>query len=462
MIVREIPHADPVACFAPWRSAPFAALLDSAAEGDPRSRYSYLAVEPARLLTATGDDVRLDGRPVGGDPFTALAAELARWRLEGATGPVPFIGGAVGFLGYELGRHLEELPQRHGNADALPDMVIGFYDAILAFDREARRGWILSSGLPETDPAARERRASARADALAVKLAALPEEPPPFAAAGGAWRFELEPEDYVARVERLLEYIRAGDLYQANFTGRFLAARPAAVAAFSLYRRLRRLSPAPFAAYLACGPELQILSASPERYLRLGADGAIEARPIKGTRPRGATPAEDMALADELRRSVKDRAENLMIADLLRNDIGRVAEIGSVRVPVLCGLETFASVHHLVSVVEGRLRGGLEAVDLLRAAFPGGSVTGAPKIRAMEIIDELEVARRGPYCGSIAWFGIDGAMDSSIVIRTLVATRDRLIAQAGGGIVSDSDPAAEYEELRLKARPLLAVLEGGA
>lgn len=461
MIVREIPYADPVAAFAPWQSAPVAALLDSAAGGDPRSRYSYLAVEPFQVLTAAGDAVRIDGRAVGGDPFAALANELARWRQPVGSAPVPFIGGAVGFLGYELGRHLETLPQRHADAEGLPDMVVGFYDAILAFDRETRRGWVLSSGLPETEPAAQRRRAEARAAALMAKLA----NPPPAAseasaAGGGPWRFELSRDDYVARVKRLLDYIMAGDLYQANFTGRFLGSRPVGIPAFSLYRRLRRLSPAPFAAYLACGPDLQILSASPERYLRLDAGGAIQARPIKGTRPRGATPAEDAALAEALLQSIKDRAENLMIADLLRNDIGRVAEIGSVRVPVLCGLESFANVHHLVSVVEGRLREGLGPVDLLRAAFPGGSVTGAPKIRAMEIIDELEVARRGPYCGTIAWFGFDGAMDSSIVIRTLVATRDSLIAQAGGGIVSDSDPAAEYEELRLKARPLLAVLEG--
>jgi len=460
MIVEEIPYADPAAVFARWRDAPFAAFLDSAAAGDPRSRYSYLAVDPFRTILADETGVRVDGRPVPDDPFAVLERELGRHRLPRATAAVPFAGGAVGFLGYELGRHLERLPQRHANADRLPEMAVGLYDAIIAFDHEKRRGWILASGAAETVPAAREARARARVEALAARL----EDPAPMAGPpalrAADWHFEIDREDYVARVRRLLDYIVAGDLYQANFTGRFLAPRPAGFDAYDLYGRLRARSPAPFAAFLACGKDLQVLSASPERYLRIAPDGLIEARPIKGTRRRGTTPGEDRALAAELEASVKDRAENLMIADLLRNDIGRVAEIGSVRVSKLCALETFASVHHLVSVIEGRLKPGLGPVDLLRAAFPGGSVTGAPKIRAMEIIDELEVARRGPYCGAIAWLGFDGAMDSAIVIRTLLATGDRLIVQAGGGIVADSDPDAEYEELLVKAGPLLAAAGG--
>ncbi|WP_244439515.1 anthranilate synthase component I family protein [Azospirillum baldaniorum] len=256
----------------------------------------------------------------------------------------------------------------------------------------------------------------------------------------------------------MLEYIRAGDIYQANFTQRFLAERRDGLDSYALYRRLRAISPAPFAAYLDCGPRLRIASASPERFIRLSAAGEVETRPIKGTRPRYADPAADAAAAAELVASVKDRAENLMITDLLRNDLGRVSRVGSVRVPTLYGLESFASVHHLVSVVTARLRPGLGAVDLLRAALPGGSITGAPKIRAMQIIDELEVARRGAYCGSVAWLGFDGAMDSSIVIRTLSITPDTVIAQAGGGIVADSDPADEHEEMMVKIRAQLRAL----
>ena len=224
---------------------------------------------------------------------------------------------------------------------------------------------------------------------------------------------------------------------------------------------MRAASPAPFAAFLGLGEGAAVVSASPERFLRLGADGRVETRPIKGTRPRRADAAADAAEARALLDSAKDRAENLMIVDLLRNDIGRVCAVGSVRVPVLCGLESFASVHHLVSVVEGRLAPGRTAVDLLRACFPGGSVTGAPKVRAMEIIAELEPARRGPYCGSIAWLGADGGMDSSIIIRTLcIGASGRVAAQAGGGIVADSDPAAEHEESLTKAAALLRALDG--
>jgi para-aminobenzoate synthetase component 1 len=258
-------------------------------------------------------------------------------------------------------------------------------------------------------------------------------------------------------VARAVEYIRAGDIFQANVSQRFLAEFPSGLDPFTLYRRLRRLSPAPFAAYVNA-PGLQVLSASPERFLALDREGRIETRPIKGTRRRGADPAEDARFVAELRGSEKDRAENLMIVDLLRNDLSRVAAIGSVRVPELFTLETFARVHHLVSAVEGRLAPGRTALDLLAAAFPGGSVTGAPKIRALEVIHELEPARRGPYCGALAWIGFDGAMDSSIVIRTLWLAEGMVVAQAGGGIVADSAPAAEYEETMVKAAPLLAAL----
>ncbi len=270
----------------------------------------------------------------------------------------------------------------------------------------------------------------------------------------------MERDDYLGRVERAIAYIHAGDVFQVNLTQRFVAARPPGLVPFDLYRRLRAANPAPFAAFLNCGPGLAVASASPERFLALDRDGAIEARPIKGTRPRAADPHADAAAARDLAASGKDRAENLMITDLLRNDIGRVAEIGTVTVPVLYGVESFATLHHLVSVVRGRLRHGLGAVDLLRAAFPGGSVTGAPKVRAMEIIDELEPAPRGAYCGAIGWIGADGAMDTSIVIRAVTVTADQVVVQAGGGIVAESDPAAEYAEMMAKAAPALAVLAG--
>ena len=253
-------------------------------------------------------------------------------------------------------------------------------------------------------------------------------------------------------------YILVVDIFQANLSQRFQADLPPGLDAWGLYRRLRARNPAPFAAYLDTGA-VQIASASPERFLELRGR-QVETRPIKGTRPRGATPAEDLALGQELLASAKDRAENVMIVDLLRNDLSRVCRDHTVLTPEICVLESFATVHHLVSTVTGELRPGLDAVDLLRATFPGGSITGAPKIRAMEIIAELEPTARGPYCGAIGWMGADGWMDTSITIRTFAIKDGRVAFQAGGGIVADSDPAAEYEETLAKARALLESLRG--
>ncbi|PWC87516.1 aminobenzoate synthetase [Azospirillum sp. TSH100] len=462
MLIREIPYRDPVAAFAPWSSRPFATLLHSAAAAGGRGRWSIIAAEPFRTIEARDGCITVDGHAVDGDPFTVLERQLEAHRLSLPSDlPVPFAGGAVGFLGYELGQVLERLPARHGDDTGLPDMAFGLYDTVIVFDEQERRGWILSSGFPERSPVGRRIQAARRLHAFAELLEAAPNILPPPSPATAVWRPEIGRDEYCRQVEQVLEYIRAGDIFQANFTSRFLADRPDGLSVLDLYRRLLALSPAPFAACLSLPGGTGLASASPERFIRLHADGRMETRPIKGTRPRGATAEEDDALAEELEHSVKDRAENLMITDLLRNDIGRVARIGSVKVPVLCGVERFASVHHLVSVIEGRLKPGLGPVDLLRATFPGGSITGAPKIRAMEIIDELESSRRGAYCGSVAWIGFDGAMDSSIVIRTLTITPDRVIAQAGGGIVADSDPGHEHNEMMVKIRPLLRALDGG-
>ncbi|AWU96226.1 aminodeoxychorismate synthase component I [Azospirillum ramasamyi] len=443
MLTIPIPCGDPAALFRSWAAEPWAMLLDSAAPHPRNGRFSYIVAEPFQTVESIGGRTLVDGAPQPGSPFDALERALAAYPLP-SPGPVPFTGGAVGFIGYEAGTALEGLRSRHGNPGGQPDMAFGLYDVVAAFDRETRSAWVVAAR-PEAEERARR---------MAARLSV----PPPEQSAGPApvrWRSELARPDYLDRVGRVLEYIRAGDIYQANFTQRFLADVDGTLDAYALYERLRRLSPAPFAAFLNCGPRLRLAGASPERFIRLRADRTIETRPIKGTRPRHADPAADAAAAAELSASIKDRAENLMITDLLRNDLARVSEVGSVKVPVLFGLESFASVHHLVSVVTSRLLPGLGPVDLLRAACPGGSITGAPKIRAMQIIDELEVARRGAYCGSVAWIGFDGAMDSNIVIRTLSVTQDRVIAQAGGGIVADSDPAAEHEEMLVKARAQL-------
>lgn len=446
-LARAIPFAEPADAFAAFADHPVAALLDSAAPAGGRGRYAYIAADPFRVLTWRRGDT--------GDPLALLAAGLAASPHAVDPGLPPFQGGVVGFLGYELGGTLERLAPPAALGPALPDIFFAFYDTVAAFDLESRRAWVIAA---DVAPDGSRLPAGRRLDALAARLAAapaLPDDPGTVS----SWRAETPRADYEAKVERTVDYIRAGDIYQANLSQRFLAARPVGLTPYLLHRRVRAATPAPFAALLACGPGTALVSASPERFLRVAADGAIETRPIKGTRRRGADPAEDAALARELLASPKDRAENLMIVDLLRNDLSRVATSGSVRVPTLCGLESFVSVHHLVSVIEARLRPDLGPVDLLRAAFPGGSITGAPKIRAMEVIRELEPARRGPYCGAIAWIGFDGAMDSSIIIRTLVIDGDEIILQAGGGIVADSQAAAEYEETLDKARPLMACLE---
>jgi len=449
---REIPFVEPAAAFAAFADDPVAALLDSAATDGGRGRYAYIAADPVRVLTWRWGD-----EPA--DPLALLAAQLAASPLATDPGLPPFQGGAVGFLGYELGGTLERLAPPRADGPSLPDLFFGIYDTVAAFDLQAGRAWVIAADADGARPPA-----GRRLDALADRLAA-PPPPPEDPGSHAVWRAETTRGDFEAKVARTVAYIRAGDIYQANLSQRFLAAQPAGLTPYLLHRRVRAASPAPFAALLACGPGRAVISASPERFLRLAADGAVETRPIKGTRRRGVDAAEDAALARALAESAKDRAENLMIVDLLRNDLSRVAEISSVRVPMLCGLESFASVHHLVSAIEAQLRPGLGPVDLLRATFPGGSITGAPKIRAMEIIRELETARRGPYCGAVAWIGFDGAMDSAIVIRTLVVDGDTLILQAGGGIVADSLPAAEYEETLDKARPLMACVDprrGGA
>lgn len=462
-LAQAIPFADPVCAFAAFAGEPVAALLDSADPADGRGRYAYIAADPYRVSSW-----RLGESPA--DPFDDLERTLARCRLESDPGLPPFQTGAVGFFGYELGGVLERLPPPRNSGPSLPDLFLGFYDTIAAFDLAEKRAWVIASDAGADDP---ERPAAAeRMAVMAARIAAAPPLPPD---PGGRaqWREETPRAGFETMVARAIDYIRAGDIYQANLSHRMLADLPPGLTPFDLHRRIRAHNPAPFSALLHCGqgqgqgggqgpgggPGQAIVSASPERFLRLFPDGRVETRPIKGTRPRGATPEADAAMMRDLAASAKDRAENLMIVDLLRNDLSKVTRPGSVRVPQLCGLESFASVHHLVSAVEAELRSGLGPADLLRATFPGGSITGAPKIRAMEIINELEGARRGPYCGSVAWIGFDGAMDSSIVIRTLVIDGPSVILQAGGGIVADSEPAAEYRETLDKARALKQCLE---
>jgi para-aminobenzoate synthetase component 1 len=387
------------------------------------------------------------------DRLTALIPPAQSWP-DGDDLP-PFRGGIVGWLAYEAGRHLERLPEPHPDQIDLPEVAFGLYDVIAAFDQQTQKAWVF--GWP-----GRAKKAQALADRLTQALAQARTEPlPPPSAQGFALVADQSRPQAEQAIAGAIAAIYAGELFQANVTQRWRGQMPPGLGPWDLYRRLRRQTAAPFAAMATFGGA-HLLSASPERFLSVSAQGAVESRPIKGTRPRGHTQAEDQAQAAALQRSLKDRAENLMIVDLMRNDLSRVCRVGSVKVPVLCGLESFASVHHLVSVVTGQLAQGQSARSLLRAAFPGGSITGAPKIHAITLLKDLEPCRRGLYCGSLFWLGSDGAFDSSILIRSLMVGRSGAVAaHAGGGIVADSIPAEEWAEAVTKVTPLIKAAAGG-
>jgi para-aminobenzoate synthetase component I len=430
-------------------------FLDNSLADERAVRYSYLTADPFLVIRSRGRRVEVT-RPHGrtvleGDPFEILRHLLSAYHVEPLPYLPPFVGGAVGYFGYDLGWLLERLPEINSPEGSLPEMDIGFYDWALATDHLKGENWLMATGLPTGD------RASARRRVAAVREL-LTSPPVEQKESGGRdilrLRSNFSREEYVRAVNRVKEYIAAGDVYQVNVSHRLEGEYRGH--SWPLYERLRVASPVSHGAYLNLG-EVTILSASPERFLRLNGD-EVQTRPIKGTRPRSQTPEEDKALAEELLSSEKDRAENLMIVDLLRNDLGKVCRIGSVRVPELFGLEGYASVWHLVSTIRGELRPELDAVDLLKACFPGGSITGAPKIRAMEIIEELEPVRRGIYCGAIGYISFTGTIDTSIAIRTLVLKDQRIHLQVGGGVVADSDSEAEYEETISKGQALFSAL----
>ena len=451
-----------------FRDLPGLALLESARPGRT-ARWSFLTADPLEVI---------DAPTPGSDPFAAARRMVRRLdpaRPEVAQGeaPPPFLGGLAGYLGYDLGHALERLPTIAPDDQGLPVLRLALHDWTIAWDRRTERAWL--AGRPvDGDRAGLERRLAAVRERLRSGRPAV-RPAPGLPADGFVFRSNLDRPAYEAGVEAIRAAIAAGAIYQANLTRRL--ATPFAADPWPLYRALRTGDPAMFAAYLDLGPEPRtrtarsdgdrpagtgssraIASASPEPFLAVDASGRVAADPIKGTRPRGQTPEEDRALARELLDSAKDRAENVMIVDVLRNDLGRVCRPGSVRVPRLCRLERTAAVQHLVSTVTGRLMPGRDAFDLLAASFPGGSITGAPKIRAMEILEELEPVRRGPYTGAALWLGPDGALGSSILIRTLVADGARLSLHVGGGITWRSDPRAEWDETVAKARgPLRAI-----
>jgi para-aminobenzoate synthetase component 1 len=454
-LIEEISYQDPCSIFAYFCERDGAVFLDSSELRKHCGRYSFIAVDPFSLLTSKHGKITLNGEIFHGNPFQILAEKLDEFHRESHPDLPPFQGGAAGFFSYDLYRHLENVSEHALDDMHYPDMTVGFYDIVLAFDHELREAWIFSNGYPEKEEPARRNRAERRLAWMLRELSAI-KAMPDLNNQPSIIEADFSRNQYQLAVQKVIDYILAGDIFEANISQRFKATLPNNFSSFDLYSRLRKMNPAPFAAYLKFD-DLVIASASPERFLKLTQD-KVETRPIKGTRPRGKSEEEDRALANDLLQSAKDHAENVMIVDLLRNDLSKVCENHSVKVPQLCGLESYASVHHLVSVVEGKLKKHYKAMDLFTACFPGGSITGAPKIRAMEIIAEIEPTSRGPYCGSIGYIGFDGTMDTSIVIRTCVIKNNIATFQAGGAIVADSNPEEEYEETLTKAKALHKVL----
>jgi len=456
-LTKEISYVDPLQLFARFSADDGAVLLDSSQLREGCGRYSFIGVDPFSKLNSKNGVIQLNEKTIHGDPFLVLQQQLALFSLKNHAGLPPFQGGVVGYFSYDLCHHLEKIMAVATDDMQFPDMALGFYDLVIGIDHELKRAWIFSSGYPLQEKNARQSQAEKRCQWLAEKL----KEPLVESTLSTAILTEIQSnftaESYQRAVQQVTDYILSGDIFEANISQRFKAFLPSDLTAFQLYQRLRLLNPAPFAAYLFFD-DVVLASASPERFLKLQ-QGKVEARPIKGTRARGATLEQDESLAKELMQSEKDLAENVMIVDLLRNDLSRVCQDHSVNVPQLCGLESYATVHHLVSVVTGTLQVNYDAVDLLRAAFPGGSITGAPKVRAMEIIAEIEPTCRGPYCGSIGYIGFNGDMDSSIVIRTYAIKNNIVTFQAGGAVVADSDPMAEYEETLVKAKALQCALQ---
>ncbi len=461
-VVRPIAYRDPFLAFRAFACDESAALLERMGRARDGRRCVLLAAHPVETLRCATLDSLGSVNGFWERLRSRLTATATAKGVDGGDQGSVWPGGVIGYFGYELAHGIERLPPPRLDSHAsFAPAFLGVYEAVALYDTENRQAMVVGSGP----------RAGERAEQLAARLACPSPAADPAQACGpglrlgaryappvfGPWDCELDREAFERKIARVIDYIHAGDIFQANLSQRFLAQKPRGISDYDLFLRLRARSPAPYSAFLRCG-DVSLASASPELFLRADAAGHVVTRPIKGTRPRGAGAAEDLAYAEALRHSAKDRAENLMIVDVMRNDLARACRVGSVRVPGLCEVETFSSVHHLVSQVEGDLRAGTTPVDLLRASFPGASISGAPKIRAMEIIHELEPAPRGPYCGCFGWIGCDGALELAMTIRALAIHRDTVIAQAGGGIVADSVPADEYEETLVKASPLLDTL----
>ena len=443
--ITPLPYsADAAAHFAAIADLPWAVWLDSGGRG----RYDIVSAQPIATLVTQGKYTEITNsagtKRLTDDPFELLRQQLGA-PVEASPG-IPFAGGALGYWGYDLARRLMAIPAQAQDVEHLPDMAVGIYDWAIVLDHQQKIAQLVS----------RQRDAATEYVLPKILERLLRNETKPGAAfkVHGRIRSSFSHAQYQSAFEVVQRYLTAGDCYQVNLAQRFAA--HASGDALHAYLALRQISPAPYAAFLNL-PQAQILCASPENFLKVN-DGQVETRPIKGTRPRLGDALHDAQMVSELQTSAKDRAENLMIVDLLRNDLGKSCVPGSIKTLRMFEVESFAQVHHLVSTVTGQLAPGRDALALLRDCFPGGSVTGAPKQRAMEIIEQLEPHRRGVYCGAIGYVGYDGNMDSNIAIRTLVYAKNEIHFWAGGGIVADSDVAAEYQETLDKAKAMLDIL----
>lgn len=448
------------------RGEPGIVLLRSGFFESPQARYSFVTAKPFLAFRSFGSRCELTSplssarHPASnvqfGNPWHLLDSLMSRYELLDEI-DLPFpLGGCFGYWGYDLKNFVEpKLSRRAANDLELPDCHVGFYDSVVVFDHRAEKTWIVSTGLQE-DGSRSEANANQRLEFWRERLASDPSNPasgiphPPSSV-----RSNLSRAEFIAKVEQAQRYIFAGDIYQVNLSHRLSA--KSSLSGWDFFQRLSSVSPAPFSAFLDCG-EFQIASSSPELFLRLSG-AQIQTRPIKGTRPRSADPNRDAQLTYELQTSAKEMAELVMITDLLRNDLGRVCEFGSVQVPELVRLERYPQVQHLVSTVEGRLRNEVSHFAAFASCFPGGSITGAPKIRAMEIIDELEVITRGPYTGALGYLGFNRESQLSILIRSAVCRTDEIFFHVGAGIVADSNPVAEYEETLAKARGFFSAVK---
>lgn len=461
LVTHPFDYVDPIKIFAQIQQSPYSLFFDSSHEEHPLSRYSFIACDPLEKIELRHSVITIrnaaEEKTSHADPFQVMKDRMELWargeQPENKPHLPPFQGGLAGLFAYDLGRTIEKLPNLCEYDPEMPDLAVGIYDHTIAFDNNEKKAWLLVRG--HTAEEARTRRAE-----LLEKYAPL------FASAHNInftpthqethldWTVEVDKQEYSRRIDKVIDYINAGDIFQANLSQRFTAKMTNSFDPFRHYTHLRQVNGAPFGGFMRFD-DLVISSSSPERFLFVQ-DKEIDARPIKGTRRRDDNPMTDLAIKEELKHAEKDRAENSMIVDLMRNDLSKVCEDHNMKVEKLCGVETFTTVHHLVSTIKARLRANLTPLDLLRACFPGGSITGCPKIRAMEIIEELEDNSRASYCGSIGYIGFDGTMDTNIMIRVIQYWKNKAIIQTGGGIVTYSNAESEYQETLDKAAALLS------